>query len=89
MGSPIAWAAYCLSWASPHWACLGLMWAGPSPLCPQKASMGPAGACLQGGLSAPSSDAPAMFAYSITVTVHTAGRNEEHADEEVLQNNSL
>ncbi len=23
------------------------------------------------------------------VTVHTAGRDEEHADEEVLQNNSL
>ncbi len=23
------------------------------------------------------------------VTVHTAGRNEEHADEEILQNNSL
>ncbi len=26
---------------------------------------------------------------SPTVTVHTAGRDEEHADEEVLQNNSL
>ncbi len=25
----------------------------------------------------------------IYVTVHTAGRDEEHADEEVLQNNSL
>ncbi len=23
------------------------------------------------------------------VTVHTAGRNKEHADEEILQNNSL
>ncbi len=27
--------------------------------------------------------------YCGTVTVHTAGRNEEHADEEILQNNSL
>ncbi len=26
---------------------------------------------------------------SVYVTVHTAGRDEEHADEEVLQNNSL
>ncbi len=26
---------------------------------------------------------------SDNVTVHTAGRNEEHADEEILQNNSL
>ncbi len=25
----------------------------------------------------------------VVVTVHTAGRDEEHADEEVLQNNSL
>ncbi len=24
-----------------------------------------------------------------SVTVHTAGRDEEHADEEILQNNSL
>ncbi len=27
--------------------------------------------------------------YYTSVTVHTAGRDEEHADEEVLQNNSL
>ncbi len=27
--------------------------------------------------------------YYSSVTVHTAGRDEEHADEEVLQNNSL
>ncbi len=26
---------------------------------------------------------------SIIVTMHTAGRDEEHADEEILQNNSL
>ncbi len=25
----------------------------------------------------------------LIVTVHTAGRDEEHADEEILQNNSL
>ncbi len=25
----------------------------------------------------------------VCVTVHTAGRDEEHADEDVLQNNSL
>ncbi len=25
----------------------------------------------------------------LSVMVHTAGRNEEHADEEILQNNSL
>ncbi len=29
------------------------------------------------------------FRVSYNVTVHTAGRDEEHADEEVLQNNSL
>ncbi len=27
--------------------------------------------------------------YIYIVMVHTAGRNEEHADEEILQNNSL
>ncbi len=31
----------------------------------------------------------ALFAKCVHVTVHTAGRDEEHADEDVLQNNSL
>ncbi len=30
-----------------------------------------------------------LFTYLLTVTVHTAGRDEEQADEEILQNNSL
>ncbi len=29
------------------------------------------------------------YVSTLSVTVHTAGRNEEHADEEILQNNSL
>ncbi len=30
-----------------------------------------------------------VLKYEVAVTVHTAGRDEEHADEDVLQNNSL
>ncbi len=30
-----------------------------------------------------------LFSKAACVTVHTAGRNEEHADEEILQNNNL
>ncbi len=30
-----------------------------------------------------------IYKYKHVVTVHTAGRDEEHADEDILQNNSL